>query len=164
MEPALEPAAVVAPGRVPIERRRVLEPQDELQLAKLERLEAAPRFESLAKGEKVERGHGLEHVDLRHHHLENGEHALQGRERARGVLASEQGFQVVELVEHLLEPQLVDLMDDDEQRLVVLGAVGQWALERQQLVELEIAGIGDGHRGAPPERRGVLGAVSSSVR
>ena len=48
-------------------------------------------------------------------------------------------------MQDLLEPQLVDLMDDDEQRLVVLGTLGERTLEREQLVELEIARVRDGH-------------------
>ena len=46
-----------------------------------------------------------------------------------------------ELVAELLEPQLVDLVDDDEQELIVLGAVRPGRsldLERQQFRHLEI--------------------------
>ena len=42
----------------------------------------------------------------------------------RAVVAVEQSLQVVELVQHLLEPELVDLVDDDEEHLVVLRALG----------------------------------------
>ena len=41
-----------------------------------------------------------------------------------------------ELVEQLLEPQLVDLVDDDEQQLVVL--VGARPLGAEHLVEGEV--------------------------
>jgi len=50
-------------------------------------------------------------------------------------------------VEHLLEPQLVDLVDDDEQVLVMLGPVLARLLERQQLVDHEIRRVGDGPLG-----------------
>jgi hypothetical protein len=43
---------------------------------------------------------------------------------------------VDELVDHLLEPQLVHLVDDDEEELVVL--VGPGTLGREDLVESEI--------------------------
>ena len=48
-------------------------------------------------------------------------------------------------MQHFLEPQLVDLMDDDKEGLVVLELAGTGRLERQELLELQIAGIGDGH-------------------
>jgi hypothetical protein len=44
-------------------------------------------------------------------------------------------------VEDLLEPQLVDLVDDDEQDLVVLVRLGP--LEGEELVERQIAGVGE---------------------
>ena len=47
-----------------------------------------------------------------------------------------------ELVEQLLEPQLVDLVDDDEQQLVVL--VRAWSLGAEHLVEREVAAVGEG--------------------
>ena len=50
----------------------------------------------------------------------------------------------IEFVEQLLEPQLVDLVDDDEEQLVVFGPVGARLLQREQLVELQIVRVGDG--------------------
>ena len=43
------------------------------------------------------------------------------------VARLEPALQVAELVQELLEPQLVDLVDDDEQQLVVLVGLGRWA-------------------------------------
>jgi hypothetical protein len=60
---------------------------------------------------------------------------------------------VVQLVQDLFEPQLVDLMDDDEQRLVVLKLTGARLLERQELVELQVARVGDRQMGLPVEAR-----------
>ena len=141
---------MLAARRVAVERRLSLEAEQELQLAELERLESASRLEALAEREELERGHGLEHVDLGDRHLEDREDALEGRERARRVPLSQQGLQVVELVQHLLEPQLVDLVNDDEQRLIVLRPVRERLLEREKLVELEVAGVRDGHRRGSP--------------
>ena len=59
-------------------------------------------------------------------------------------LASSSAHHVVELVQHLLEPQLVDLVDDDEEHFVVLGPVGERVLELEQLVDGEVAAVGDG--------------------
>ena len=47
----------------------------------------------------------------------------------------EQRDHMIDLVQHLLEPQLVDLVDDDEEHLVVFGAVGTRPLKREQLVD-----------------------------
>ena len=58
----------------------------------------------------------------------------------RRVAGLEQRLGVAELVEQLLEPQLVDLVDDDEQQLVVL--VRARPLGAEHLVERQVAGVG----------------------
>ena len=50
----------------------------------------------------------------------------------------------LQLVQHLLEPQLLGLVDDDEQHLVMQAR--QRLLRRQQRVELQIVGIGHAGR------------------
>ena len=67
--------------------------------------------------------------------------ALQRVLGAMGLLRVEQPADLVNLVQQLLEPQLVDLVDDDEQRLVVLGSLGPRLLQRQQIVELQIRAV-----------------------
>ena len=69
-------------------------------------------------------------------HLEDGEHPAQGADRLGRVARLEARLQVAGLVEELLEPQLVHLVDDDEQHLVVL--VGPWALGAEDLVEGQV--------------------------
>ncbi len=64
-----------------------------------------------------------------------------GAVRLAGV---EQSADVVELVQDLLEPQLVDLMDHDEQHLVVFRAVGARLLQGQQFVDAQVGVVGDG--------------------
>jgi hypothetical protein len=59
----------------------------------------------------------------------------------RGAARLEQGLQLAELVQQLLEPQLVDLVDDDEQHLVVLARPG--LLGGEQLIEPQVAGVGN---------------------
>ena len=49
----------------------------------------------------------------------------------------------IELVQQLLEPQLVDLVDDDEEQLVVFGTLGTRLLQREELVELQVVRVGD---------------------
>ena len=60
---------------------------------------------------------------------------------AMRVVRFEQLDDAIELVQQLLEPELVHLVDDDEQHLVVLGPRRARLLQRQQLVDLEIAGV-----------------------
>src|SRR5690606_41638294 len=60
----------------------------------------------------------------------------------------------------LLEPELVDLVDDDEEHLVVLRPVGDGRLELEEFVESEIAAVGQGRR----SHRSNRGSRSSSTR
>ena len=63
----------------------------------------------------------------------------------RGVPVLQPALQVRTLVQQLLEPELIDLVDDDEQELVVLG--GARALGAQDLVEgqlrVDLAPVGE---------------------
>src|ERR1041384_1498504 len=71
----------------------------------------------------------------------------------RDRLESSSGFQsaqfrelvLCELVEHLLEPQLVHLVDDDEQDFVMLRPGRLRPLQGEQLVELQVLGVGQAH-------------------
>ena len=81
-------------------------------------------------------------------HLEDGEDALQGVARAGTIVSRKQSLEVVQLVEDLLEPELVHLMDHDEEHLVVLRPLRQRALEREQLIDLQVFGV-RGHDGVP---------------
>jgi hypothetical protein len=51
-------------------------------------------------------------------------------------------FDFLELVQQLFEPELVSLMNDDEQHLVVLSRSGARVLERQQRFQIEIVSVG----------------------
>jgi hypothetical protein len=61
--------------------------------------------------------------------------------RAEEIAGREISLYFLELVEQLLEPQLVRLMDDDEKHLVVLGWPGTWLLKSEQLLEIEIVRV-----------------------
>src|SRR5439155_14617925 len=50
---------------------------------------------------------------------------------------------VIQLVQQLLEPELVDLMNDDEEQLVVLRTDRSRPLQRQQLVDVQVAIVSD---------------------
>jgi hypothetical protein len=55
-------------------------------------------------------------------------------------------------VQQQLEPQLIDLVDHDEEQLVVLLRLGARRLQAQQLVQVQIRGVGERHGAAIPRR------------
>ena len=60
------------------------------------------------------------------------------------LVGLEQPLHAIDLVQDLLEPQLVDLVNDDEEQLVVLGPVGaRAAAEIEQLVDMEVDAVGN---------------------
>src|SRR5436189_6368383 len=130
VEPPLDLFARLTPLRVTLERRPPLLANHELALAELVRLEATAGLQPVAEGEKVERGDRLEHVDLRDQRFQNRQNAFEGRARQRRVIRAKQLLEKVQLVQHFLEPQLVDLMDDDEECFVVLQLARPRRLER----------------------------------
>ena len=128
---------VVQPGHV----RRVLGPGQELDLPELHRLEAAGRGERRAEGQEVLRGHRLQHVDLLDEHPLDRVRALQPQP-GQVVLAGQHPVPgVAELPEQELEPQLVDLVDGDEQQLVVGRRVGDRDLLVEQLGNAQVAAV-----------------------
>jgi hypothetical protein len=131
-------------------RGRVADAEHRLDLPKAARLEPRRRVEPIAEGEELEWGHGLEHVDLGDEGLEDLEDAVEQVERHIGVAALQSALHRSELVTDLLEPELVDLVDDDEQQLVVLRTVGSARaldLEREQVRNLEVGRVRDGSAG-----------------
>ena len=138
-----EGGASAAGGREAIDRGATALAEHEFELAELVRLEAAGLLEPLAERLELERGHRLEDVELRDQHLQDGEDALQGVLGAGGVVGVEQHADAVELVEDFLEPQLVDLVDDDEEQLVMFRSVGARLLQGQQLIDFQVGVVGD---------------------
>jgi hypothetical protein len=59
------------------------------------------------------------------HHLLDGVDAVQVVARPMRVVAEEEVPHGFELEEDLLEPELVGLVQDDEQQLVVGGGIGE---------------------------------------
>ena len=75
--------------------------------------------------------------------LERGDGPVQ-------MIVPEVAFDLVEFVQLQLEPQLVGLVDDDEQHFIVFGRIRARRLQLQELIELQIAGIGEVHDGCHP--------------
>jgi hypothetical protein len=133
-----------------------LHAQQELDLSELVRLKTAGRIEPIAEAEELERRHRFEDVELRDHDLEDRQDPFQRVLRAVRFVRFEELHDAIELVQQFLEPELVDLVDDDEQRLVVFWSRGARLLQRQEIVELEIALVCRGRlrvfrHGARPE-------------
>ena len=136
-------ARAAAVGKA-LDRRLRLVAEHELELPELIGLKAARRFEPLPKRLELERRHRLEDVELRDQHLEDGEDALQRVLRAIRIARVEQRDHAIDFVQHLLEPQLVDLVNDDEEHFVVFGSFGARPLQREQLIDRQIGSVSDG--------------------
>src|SRR5688500_13279428 len=121
--PAFERGPGAAARRKSTNRFFTFRAQHEFDLPELIRLEPACGLETGTKRPKLERGHRLEDVELRHQHLQDGQDALQRVLRAVRVVGREQLPYTIELVQQFLEPQLVDLVNDDEEQLVVFRSV-----------------------------------------
>jgi len=125
--------------------------QHGLDLAELGGLEPRRRFEPVPERGELERGHRLEDVDLGDERLEDLQDAVEQVEGPVGICRLQGPLDLRQLVEQLLEPQLIDLVDHDEQQLVVLGAAvranRKRSLGRQHLVECEIRRVVDGSPG-----------------
>ena len=144
---------------------RVAPAQDRLELAELARLEAGRGLEPLAEGQELDGRHRLDHVELLDDELEDRQNALEGRERPRLVALLEHPLQVAELVDELLEPELVDLVDDDEQDLVVL--VGVRPLGAEDLLERQVGrirqGLVDAHPASLKSSRAMISRCTSDA-
>src|SRR2546425_5884577 len=145
-KPCLHALAVRTALRIPLERRPAFLAEYEFDLAKLMGLETASRLEPIPKREKVKRRHLLEHVDLRDQRFQNRQDALERCSGERRVVGAQQLLEIIQLVQHFLEPQLIDLVDDDEQGLVMLERTRTWLLEREQLFELQVTRVRDRHQ------------------
>ncbi len=128
---------------------RARQPEAHLDEAELQALESRRRHQQVAELEEIERRHGLQHVELADEQLPDFPDAGQCMDDAPDValldmLAGEQALDLVEFDQDLLEPQLVGLVDDDEQHLVMRRPPLPHAfglLTGQQFIELQIVAI-----------------------
>src|SRR5215207_6326033 len=120
----------------------VLEARGELYLAELHRLEAARGVELVAEAEEVDRRHRLKDMYLRDEQFLYLGDAREGARRDGRAVFAHRAECGVDLVEHLLEPQLVRLVDGDEEQLVVVRGFGQTLLQPDQLGHAQILVIG----------------------
>src|SRR5438876_7064499 len=144
-------------------RRRAFVSEHKLNFPKLHRLKSRCGLEPIAETRERRRRHRLENVHLRHQHLHNCPYPLERMNRPEGIARGEISPYFLELMEQLLEPQLVGLMNDDEEHLVVLGGRGTWLLKREQLLKIEIACVSQRRhiRHAPCARARVNGGSAA---
>jgi hypothetical protein len=62
-----------------------------------------------------------------------------------GIAILERALESAGLVKDLLEPEFIDLVDDNEEHLVVFGTVGNWTLGGQEFFEMEVFAVGESH-------------------
>ncbi len=117
--------------------RLLLQQLEVLDLAELPGLEAGGGRQRVAELGEALGAHRLQHRQLLHQHALGGEHAVQRRQRRLRAAVLEFGARGLELVQDQPEPQLVRLVDDDEQQLVV-RALRERALQPQEIVDQQV--------------------------
>src|SRR5205814_5070659 len=103
-------------------------------------LKPRSRLQTVAKARKTRGRHRFEDVDLTDQRLHDRPGPFEGMNRAEKIARRKIFFYFLELVQQLLEPELVGLMDDDEQHLIVLGRRGPRFLEGKQFLQVQVIG------------------------
>ena len=114
------------------EKLRVLDPEPILKLAKLDRLEPRRGAQHIAKRAVIDRGERRQHIPRHGHHRLDPADPRQGLIGFGVAVPGHQPGRQRDLVEHLLEPQFLGLVDDDEQHFVMQP--GSRALGTEQIV------------------------------
>ena len=98
----------------------------------------------VAEAQKVLRPHRLEDLHLRDEDPLHFHDAAQQPGRLPRPVRAQMLDGTVDFVKQELEPQLVDLVDDDEQRLIVMRGRRAALLQREQFGHLEVRPVGEG--------------------
>ena len=119
---------------------RILDPELELQFAKLGGLKARRCPQHVAESHVVDRGKRRQNIPRQgHYRLYPADPRHRLVSRGKTILVHKRDREI-ELVEHLLQPQLLGLVDDDEKHFIV--EVRQRLLGAEKLVYLtDVAGI-----------------------
>jgi hypothetical protein len=110
--------------RKPVEIAGGLQARYELEFPELNRLEAARRCKLSSELEEILWRHRLENRDLVYEDAFDCVHSFEEMASANRVSFEEEPTYRIELEQELLEPQLVHLVNRDEQELVVGGWIG----------------------------------------
>src|SRR5213082_2139207 len=126
----------------------ILQARHELDLTKLDRLKTAGGRQLRAEGQEVLGGHRLEHGHLLHQQVLDHLDARERVARRAQLLRLYGTAHPLQFVDQHLEPELVDLMDHDEEQLVV--GLGQPLLQLEQRGNVQVGVV------AEPAARRVL--------
>src|SRR5438132_4301653 len=99
------------------------------------------RLEPVPKTLERRRRHGFKNIHLGDQDLHNCAYAFECVNRAEKIARGKISIYLFELMQQLLKPQLVRLMNDDEERFIVLRRRGTRFLKRQQLLQIKITRI-----------------------
>src|SRR5581483_10717588 len=120
--------------------------QSKLNFPKLHGLKTRSRFQSIAKTGERRGRHRFQNIHLSDQNLEDGAHALERVNGAKQIAGGKIALYLFELVEQFLKPKLVGLMNNDEKHLVMFGRTRARLLQREQLLQIEVAGVREWHR------------------
>ena len=104
-------------------------------------LKAARGRELRAEGQKVLGGHRLKHGDLLHQQVLDHLDAGQRVPRRTQLLGLDGAAHPLQLMDQHLEPELVDLVDHDEEQLIV--GLGQPLLQLEQLGDAQVGVVAE---------------------
>src|SRR3954468_6168210 len=116
--------------------RRALVAEQKLELAKLDRLKSGSRLEPIPEAGKRRGSHRFKNIDLTDQCFHDCPGSLERMDRAEQIAPGKIFLNLFELVKQLLKPELVGLMNDDEQHLIMLSRRGARILKRQKLFEI----------------------------
>src|SRR6188472_3600465 len=125
------------------QQRTILVAELELEQSILRRLKPRSGTEHIAERGVLRRRERSEYRPLVDELVLHLLHAIQDLDAARQLILAQALHCSVELVQDQLEPQLRDLMLNDEQQLIVLGRLAERLLRAQQLVELQVGFVAD---------------------
>ena len=110
-----ELGVVLALGGLILQSRRPLVSQQKFELTELSGLKPRGGVQPVAKTRKRHRRHRFEDVELPDERLHNRSRSFERVDRAVQIVVRKITLDLVHLVQQNLEPQFVDLMNDDEQ-------------------------------------------------
>src|SRR5262249_40670281 len=110
--------------------------EEGLQFPELKRLETGGRGQWIAEPHEAIGAHSLQNLNLGNQDFEDTACTFQGCGHSRNVASQKVVPCKIQLMKDELEPEFVDLVDDDEEHFVV-SIIGQRLLQIQQLVDLQ---------------------------
>ncbi len=128
----------------------LLEPEQHLDLAQLRTLESARGHQLVAESEVGPRGDRLDDLEVRHGDPEDRRDAPEPLHGAGQLLLGDTGrheqiTRAPQVPQDQLEPELIDLMNGDEQRLLVrdlLVLSGEPLLKREEFFNSDVVPVG----------------------